>query len=81
LQIVVKGKASGNITNLDIATDELEHNLMLWLRRNNITIASSCDGEGICRKCAIQNQWLTCRLTLKEFLKSQPDGIVEVDYL
>lgn len=55
--------------------------MLHFLRSHGITIASSCDGEGVCKKCGIQNGWLTCELTLEEFLKRQPDGIIEVDYL
>jgi hypothetical protein len=29
----------------------------------------------------IQNGWLSCELTLEEFLQRSPDGIIEVSYL
>jgi ferredoxin len=54
---------------------------MDFLRRKGITIASSCDGEGVCKKCDIQNGWLTCQMTLEEFLQRQPDKQVIVSYL
>lgn len=55
--------------------------MLQWLRKNNVTIASSCDGEGVCKKCKIQNDWLTCELSVEEFLKRQPDGMIKVSYL
>lgn len=44
-------------------------------------IASSCDGQKICRKCVIQNDWLTCAWTLGEFIRNNPSAVVEVSYL
>ncbi|MES2529345.1 MAG: hypothetical protein V4598_19815 [Bdellovibrionota bacterium] len=61
--------------------NDLTNDLLHFLRGNGITIASSCDGEGVCKKCVIQNGWLTCEMTLEEFLKCRPDGIIEVAYL
>lgn len=81
MQITVLGKASGLSTTLQVVPLEMSHNLMLWLRAQGVTIASSCDGEGVCKKCTIQNDWMTCRLTVEEFLQLRPDGIVEVSYL
>ena len=81
MQVRVKGLASGKVTLLDYASTDLSLNLLQFLREKGITIASSCDGEGVCRKCVIQNDWLTCELTLKEFLSLCPEGIIEVTYL
>lgn len=81
MQISILGKASGRVTTLSVRQDDLSQNLLKWLRQNGITIASSCDGEGVCKKCGIQNEWLTCELTLKDFFERQPDGIVKVSYL
>lgn len=81
MQVTVRGLASGkdfpvNYENFDLALD-----LLSFLRLKGVTIASSCDGEGVCKKCVIQNGWLTCEMTLEEFLKCRPDGIIEVAYL
>jgi len=81
VQITVEGKASGRSYPISFSPDDLGRNLMYFLKSNGITIASSCDGEGVCQKCAIQEQWLSCQLTLKEFLQRQPDGKVFVGYL
>ena len=79
--IEVVGLASGRSTFLDVCPEELKETLLDWLRRKGITIASSCDGEGVCKKCGIQNGWLTCELTLEQFFQRQPDGKVLVSYL
>jgi hypothetical protein len=81
LQIIIQGKASGNSTVLDYKIEELDELLLFFLRNKGVTIASSCDGEGVCKRCVIQNGWLTCGLTLKQFLLRQPDGKIEIDYL
>jgi hypothetical protein len=79
--IEVIGLASKRSKLLHYSVLDLDTNLLDWLRSNGITIASSCDGEGVCKKCGIQNEWLTCELTLKRFLERQPDGKIYVGYL
>lgn len=75
------GKASGRIKVVDYQDPDLKEILLNFLRKKGITIASSCDGEGVCKKCDIQNGWLTCEMTLEEFLQRQPDGKIFVGYL
>jgi hypothetical protein len=79
--IEVVGLASGRSNFLEYSPSDLDTDLLTYLRAKGITIASSCDGEGVCKKCNIQNGWLTCELTLKEFLERQPDKKVFVSYL
>lgn len=79
--IEVVGKASGTSRFLEFEDGDLGTDLLTLLRRQGVTIASSCNGEGVCKKCDIQNGWLTCKLTLKEFLERQPDKKVFVGYL
>jgi hypothetical protein len=81
LQVIVRGLASGREYPVSYEITDLSEDMLHFLRRKGITIASSCDGEGVCKKCGIQNGWLTCELTLEEFLKRRPDGIIEVSYL
>lgn len=79
--IKIIGLASKTTTDLRPLNHEYSENLLKWLRKNAITIASSCDGEGVCKKCTIQNDWLTCKLTLEEFFERQPDGKIFITYL
>lgn len=81
MQVTVRGLASGKLTLIEYGPDDLSTDLLTFLRSRGITIASSCDGEGVCRKCAIQNDWLTCELSLREFLEKVPEGVIEVGYL
>ncbi len=79
--IEVVGLASGTSRTLHVGPLDLSTDLLTWLRRQGVTIASSCDGAGVCKKCEIQNGWLTCELTLEDFLGRRPDGKVFVGYL
>jgi hypothetical protein len=79
--IEVVGLASGSSRFLTYDKSDLSVNLLLYLRAQNIMIASSCSGEGVCKKCVIQNDWLSCMLTVEEFLKIQPDRKIFVNYL
>lgn len=81
MQVTVIGLASGNNWKVDFQEGDSDKNLLSLLRSHHITIASSCDGAGVCKKCVIQNDWLTCKLTLKEFLQRQRDGMIYVSYL
>ncbi|MFL5783530.1 MAG: hypothetical protein ACJ76H_02900 [Bacteriovoracaceae bacterium] len=81
MQVIVRGLASGRDYPVSYENSDLKNDLLHFLRGKGVTIASSCDGEGVCKKCVIQNGWLTCELTLEEFLKRQSDGVIEVAYL
>lgn len=81
MQIEIKGQASGRSEFIFYEDLDLTEVLLTFLRKKGITIASSCDGEGVCKKCVIQNDWLTCEMTLKEFLQRQPNGQITVGYL
>lgn len=79
--IEIIGLASGRTTLLEYSDSELNENLMDWLRKNKITIASSCDGKGVCKKCHIQNGWLSCELTLTGLIEKSPERKIFIGYL
>ncbi|WP_408096748.1 hypothetical protein ACJVC5_17060 [Peredibacter sp. HCB2-198] len=79
--ITIVGKASGREQKLEVSEVDHTQNLLFWLRDRGITIASSCDGDGVCKRCNIQHGWLTCQMTVGEFLIQEPSGRVEVGYL
>jgi len=81
VQITIKGQASGKSQVIIYTEMDLKEILLNFLRKKGITIASSCDGEGVCKKCSIQNDWLTCEMTLEEFLQRQPNKEIIVGYL
>lgn len=79
--IKVFGKASQTARHFEVTASEEEENLLQWLRLKGVTMASSCDGKGVCRKCIIQQDLTTCEMTVRSFLDLFPDGIIFVDYL
>lgn len=81
MQIEIVGLASGKSVFISYEEKELKETLLTFLRKKSITIASSCDGEGVCKKCVIQNDWLTCKMSLEELIQRQPDRKILVGYL
>ncbi len=81
MQVTLIGMASGKSFLLEYSHSELEKILLNFLLEKEVTIASSCSGHGICKKCTIQQDWLTCEMTLKQFLERQPDGKIYISYL
>lgn len=81
MQVEVVGGASGKSFTLNYQSEDLPDTMLHFLRKKGVTIASSCEGEGVCKRCDIQNGWLTCRLTLETFLERQPDGKIFISYL
>lgn len=79
-EINLIGKSSGKKTRIDYCNDQLAQILMDFLRSNSIPIASSCRGEGICKKCKVNSEILSCQLTLAEFLSLHGKNLT-VDYL
>ncbi|MBP9681630.1 MAG: hypothetical protein KBD76_09510 [Bacteriovorax sp.] len=81
--LIVKGLASGKIRGT-FPIDHLkshELSLMEFLLEQKITIASSCLGKGQCKKCLINQNILSCQISLKDFIQNQDQAIVEVSYL
>ncbi|MFA5584320.1 MAG: hypothetical protein WDA09_08905 [Bacteriovoracaceae bacterium] len=81
MQITIHGMASGRIYKIEVKSEHYDLSLLEFLRSKGFTIASSCDGAGVCQKCVIQDGILSCGPTVIEFLKTRPDGIVIIDYL
>lgn len=81
MQITVKGLASGRTQTFEIDPLDRSIILMRWLQNNGYSIASSCDGQGVCKKCVIQNEWITCEITVEQFLEKDPSRTVLIAYL
>lgn len=75
---IIKGKASNKTTTLRYSEKDLQTILMLFLHQNSIPIASSCRGEGVCKKCTLAGV-LSCQITLEQYIKNYGDSI-EIDY-
>ena len=78
--ITVRGLASGTVV-ASFAVQSPYDNLMDFLRAQGVTIASSCGGEGVCRKCVINGDLISCQFNVEQFLERFPDGVVTVSYL
>lgn len=83
-KVSIQGLASSTLVKtLEIRSEDLELTLMEYLRRENIPIASSCYGEGICKKCVIklgEIEELSCLISVKKLLEKQISTI-SISYL
>ena len=82
--VKVKGLASGKINTLTY-DPESETVLMDFLREQGFAIASSCYGEGVCRKCVVNEDVLSCQVRMKDcarqLAKEKNEVLVTVSYL
>jgi Na+-transporting NADH:ubiquinone oxidoreductase subunit NqrF len=81
-RIIVKGNASQKIILTDtIEQSLLNQNVLTYLQSKSLPIASSCNGEGICKKCIINNNLLACTLLLKNLIDHTNSILIEIAYL
>lgn len=81
-QVNIWGKASNKlICSKKVSNEEVNENALVWLRNQNIPIASSCNGDGVCKKCVINNNVLSCKITLNDLVISADQILIEVSYL
>lgn len=78
-EIVVIGTSSQKKIKIKIKELDLELSLMDFLRNNGVPIASSCSGEGVCKKCVVSDSILSCGLTVRDYL-NKTDQAVKVSY-
>ena len=80
MQIILYGSSSKKEIILNVLEKDLDKTMLEWLRDNNIPVASSCRGLGICEKCLINTRHLSCEYTVKSFLEKIGNR-VEISYL
>lgn len=82
-KLKIMGKASGKlIGELPLDDSDTFINLMEFLRKKEFPIASSCWGDGVCKKCVLLlngMETLSCQIKLSEINKIE--NIIEIDYL
>jgi uncharacterized 2Fe-2S/4Fe-4S cluster protein (DUF4445 family) len=80
--IKIRGLASGKIVKI-LSFKKIPDNttLMDYLISQGIPIASSCKGEGVCSKCTINSNLLSCQISLKNFLELYPNQEIFISYL
>lgn len=86
IKIQIFGKASNQVIKTLQFSEVSEISLMDFLREKEIPVASSCYGEGVCRKCVVNKNLLSCQISLKKFLdnamnKNSDKLQIEIDYL
>lgn len=79
-QITLKGLASGKSYELTYKEEEASKTILEFLTEKGFPMASSCRGEGICKKCFFNQNLLGCKFRLKD-LKVRKIEVIEIDYL
>ena len=65
--IKIYGHASKKLLiNRKLSSEDLKTNLMSFLQNLNLPIASSCQGEGICRLCVVNEKVISCKISVKD---------------
>ena len=75
----IKGLASGKNHQITVQPFELTNPHMNFLMSHSFHIASSCSGEGVCKKCIVNKTIISCQITVQDFLKVS--DTVLIDYL
>jgi ferredoxin len=83
IHLKVHGLASGTIVaEFPLSEQELDTDLLTLLRSKDIPIASSCLGEGVCRKCLINDDLMACITKSRELLSQGKTVVhIKVSYL
>lgn len=83
-KLLVRGLAS----NKDIrlfewikVSDAPKVSLMDFLRSHKIPVASSCFGEGVCRRCKVSETILSCQVKVFELFDQSESVEITIDYL
>jgi hypothetical protein len=71
------GKASQRII-AELPVEDASEVLMFFLLRHNLPIASSCAGDGVCKKCELSDGRLSCQMSVEEALSNGP---IDFNYL
>ena len=80
MQFTLVGLASKTQKELTVGRSDLEQSLLQFLRSHKVAIASSCDGEGICKKCATSNNIILCSITVEKYFEIY-GNIIKISYL
>ena len=80
-EVRVFGQASHTeIKTIELSKSDLDKTILEVLQENGIPIASSCMGEGICKKCVINDNILSCFKLAKE-IQNWKDPTIYIGYL
>ncbi len=83
-KIDIYGAASQKIVkSITVNDHDLDLTLMEFLRKEQLPVASSCYGEGICQKCVVkigEVEQLSCLLSVRKFMNSS-EATITISYL
>jgi Na+-transporting NADH:ubiquinone oxidoreductase subunit NqrF len=81
MQIIIRGKASGKeVKKLSVSMQDQNKNLLDFLRENQVAVASSCDGDNVCKLCKTDKNILVCNFTVIDYYNNIGNTIT-FDYL
>lgn len=84
-ELIIFGDASKKeIKKISISYRDFDSNLMDFLRRNEIPVASSCSGDGICLKCVTvcgHQKFLTCQKRVRDLFRETDSQTLSFSYL
>ncbi len=85
-ELIVKGQASGKTLFSTKEVFPKDTNLLDYLRKKGIPVASSCYGDGVCKKCVVilnGKNVLSCEISSQNLFMTHLDKIViiEIEYL
>ena len=83
--LFIYGSASQKeILKIIVTHQDLKLNLMNFLQDHGVPVASSCNGDGICKKCIVLingEKILSCQYNLAEIFKDHDSITVTFSYL
>jgi Na+-transporting NADH:ubiquinone oxidoreductase subunit NqrF len=82
-KIKIQGDSSKKLIQEISMNSSDDTSLMDLLRENNIPIASSCYGDGVCKKCTVSNDIISCQIKVRDFIKLSVkyNDIITISYL
>lgn len=75
--IIVRGLASKKEIHLNVSKNQTNLTLLEFLTQEGLPIASSCRGQGSCKKCVFNIDELSCQEVVSNFIGKK----VSIDYL
>ncbi len=84
-ELLIYGEASEKLLKIiEVDAKQLNETLMNFLLKNNIPVASSCNGEGVCKKCQVKignEVVLSCQIRMKKLFISASTYTIKFSYL
>ena len=80
--IEIYGGASKKLLkSVPLKKEDQEKNLMLYVRALGFPLASSCDGDGVCHLCVVNENLISCQMTVGELQTENNVKKMTISYL